>query len=173
MNEVNAQKKYILTKEIADKKLRRMALEICERNAGESELLLIGIKESGIAVAEKICSYIKNAFTGTITVQALSIDKKLPADVEVSPQTDCNNKVVILIDDVANSGRTMLYALKPLLGAFPKKIQTLALVERTHKSFPVDIDYTGLSVSTGPDEHIYVEVINGEVYGAWMEEKRP
>ena len=81
---------------------------------------------------------------------------------------DFNDKAIILIDDVANSGRTMLYALKPLLQQLPQKIQTLALVERTHKSFPVDVDYVGLSVSTTADEHIVVEVENGEVMGAWM-----
>ena len=59
-------KKYILSKEAADKKLRRMALEICERNAAENELLLIGIKENGIAVAEKIRAYIKDTFTGKV-----------------------------------------------------------------------------------------------------------
>lgn len=162
-------KKYILTKEIADKKLRRMALEICERNQGESELLLIGIKGSGMVVAEKISQYIKGIFSGKVSVHCLQIDKKEPGPVQVKPRADCNNKVVVLIDDVANSGKTMLYALKPLLEAYPKKIQTLALVERTHKSFPVDIDYTGLSVSTGLHEHIYVEVEEEEVAGAWME----
>ncbi len=164
-------KKYILTKEIADKKLRRMALEICERNQGESELLLIGIKGSGMLVAEKISQYIQNSFIGLLSVHCLQIDKKNPGAVQVHPYADCSNKVVVLIDDVANSGRTLLYALRPLLEAYPKKIQTLALVERTHKSFPVDIDYTGLSVSTSPHEHIYVEVDKEEVLGAWMEEK--
>jgi len=82
---------------------------------------------------------------------------------------DFTGKTIILIDDVANSGRTMLYALKPLLDQHPKKIQTLALVERTHKSFPVDVDYVGLSVSTTTDEHIEVEVENGEVLGAWLD----
>ena len=62
----------------------------------------------------------------------------------------------------------MLYALKPLLNQLPKKIQTLALVERTHKSFPVDVDYVGFSVSTTLDEHILVEVADGEVMGAWL-----
>ena len=82
---------------------------------------------------------------------------------------DFNDKTIVLIDDVANSGRTMLYALKPLLLQLPKKIQTLALVERTHKSFPVDVDYVGLSVSTTTDENIVVEVENGEVMGAWLD----
>lgn len=162
-------KKYILTKEIADKKLRRMALEICERNQSENELVLIGIKGSGMVVAEKISHYIKNTFHGAITVHCLHIDKKEPGPVKIEPVIDCNNKVVVLADDVANSGKTMLYALKPFLDAYPKKIQTLVLVERTHKSFPIDIDYTGLSVSTGLYEHIYVEVDGGEIQGAWME----
>ncbi|MES2850219.1 MAG: phosphoribosyltransferase family protein [Bacteroidota bacterium] len=164
-------KKYILTKEIADKKLRRMALEICERNYTETELLLIGIKENGIVVAEKISGYIKNTFKGTVSLHSLTIDKKMPGEIEIMPHANCTNKTVLLIDDVANSGKTMLYALKPLLKNHPKKIQTVAMVERTHKSFPVGIDYTGLSVSTGLDEHIYVEVASGEVLGAWMEEK--
>ena len=64
----------------------------------------------------------------------------------------------------------MLYALKPLLDQHPKKIQTMALVERTHKTFPVDVDYVGISVSTTPDEHIYVGEGNGEITGAWIEE---
>lgn len=164
-------KNYILTNEIADKKLRRMALEICERNYNESELLLLGIKGSGMIVAEKISHYIKAAFKGVVTVHSLEIDKKAPGMVQISPYADCNNRVVILIDDVANSGKTMLYSLKPLLDSYPKKIQTLALVERTHKSFPIDIDYTGLSVSTGLHEHIYVEVNKKEVLGAWMEDR--
>lgn len=165
-----ADKKYILTKEIADKKLRRMALEIVERNYNERELLLIGIKGSGMVVAEKISHYIREIFTGSVSLHCLQIDKKQPGPVQIDPYAECKNRVVILIDDVANSGRTMLYALKPLLDAYPKKIQTLALVERTHKFFPVDIDYTGLSVSTGLHEHIYVEVDGGDVSGAWMEE---
>lgn len=162
-------KKYILTKEIADKKLRRMALEICERNHNESELMLIGIKGSGMVVAEKISQYIQNIFTGTVSVHCLEIDKRQPGPVTITPYAACNSKIVILADDVANSGRTMLYALRPLLDAYPARIQTLALVERTHKSFPIDIDYTGLSVSTSLQEHIYVEVENNEVMGAWME----
>jgi pyrimidine operon attenuation protein/uracil phosphoribosyltransferase len=163
-------KKYILTKETADKKLRRMALEICERNYNETELLLLGIKGSGMVIAEKISAYLGETFKGRVQLLSLSIDKKQPAAITIEPATDFSNRVVVLIDDVANSGRTMLYALKPLLNTYPKKIQTLALVERTHKSFPVEMDYTGLSVSTNLNEHIYVEVEAGEVAGAWMQE---
>ncbi len=148
-----------------------MALEILERNYSEPELVLIGIKDNGNIIADKLADFLKEIYTGEVIVTALLIDKKQPGKVTIEPAVDLNNKVVILIDDVANSGRTMLYSLQPLLQSFPKKIQTAALVERTHKSFPIALDYVGLSISTTLDEHIYVEAANNEVEGAWIETK--
>lgn len=162
------QRKQILTAEVANKKLRRMALQVVEQNHTEKQLILIGIKAHGTVIAEKMRQFLKEVFAGEVIVLELSMDKKNPLTIELSGGIDFNDKTILLIDDVANSGRTMLYALKPLLEQLPKKIQTMALVERTHKTFPVDVDYVGLSVSTTADEHISVEVENGEVMGAWM-----
>ena len=162
-------KKYILSKEIAAKKLRRMALEVVENNYDEQQLVLIGIKDNGLVIANKIAAYIKEIFKGTVGVIELSLDKKHPATIELSSKIDFNGKTVLLIDDVANSGKTALYALKPLLEQYPKKIQTLALVSRTHKAFPIAVDYVGLSLSTTLEEHIYVEVVKDEILGAWVE----
>ena len=162
-------KKYILSAEVANKKLRRMALQVVEQNYNEKQLILIGIKKNGTVIAEKICQYVKEVFGGEVVVLELTIDKKKPAAITLSAPMDFTDKIILLIDDVANSGRTMLYALKPLLEQLPKKIQTLALVERTHKTFPIDVDYVGFSVSTTEDEHIHVEVEHGEVTGAWMD----
>ncbi|MBL7703214.1 MAG: phosphoribosyltransferase [Ferruginibacter sp.] len=163
------QRKQILTAGAANKKLRRMALQVVEENYTETQLVLIGIKNKGAVIAEKISQYIKEIFTGEVQVLQLGLDKKHPLEIQLDTEMDFNGKVIVLIDDVANSGRTMLYALKPLLQQLPKKMQTLALVERTHKSFPVDVDYVGFSVSTTADENIKVEVENGEVTGAWMD----
>ena len=88
----------------------------------------------------------------------MSLDKKNPKEVTLSRQPDLQNQVVILIDDVSNSGKTLLYAIKPFLDSNPKKIQTLVLVERSYNTFPVKPDYVGLSVATTLQEHIYVEV---------------
>lgn len=162
-------KKYILSAEAANKKLRRMALQVVEQNYNAEQLILIGIKKSGTVIAEKIRQYLKDIFSGEVIVLELSLDKKKPAAVTLNKTIDFTDKTILLIDDVANSGRTMLYALKPLLEYLPQKIQTLALVERTHKTFPVAVDYVGFSVSTTTDEHIYVEVEGGEVTGAWMD----
>jgi pyrimidine operon attenuation protein / uracil phosphoribosyltransferase len=75
----------------------------------------------------------------------------------------------VVVDDVANSGKTMLYAMKPFLAFQPKKIQTLALVERTHKKYPVKTDYVGLSLATTLQEHIYVDVEESVIKGAYMQ----
>jgi len=162
------QRNQIMTAEVANKKLRRMALQVVEQNYTEAQLILVGIKASGSVIAAKIGQYIKEVFTGEVVLLELSMDKKHPLSISLDSDMDLNDKTIVLIDDVANSGRTMLYALKPLLNQLPKKVQTLALVERTHKSFPVDVDYVGFSVSTTLDEHILVEVADGEVMGAWL-----
>lgn len=164
-----ANKNDILSKASADRKIRRMALEVAEGNYNEQELVLIGIKDNGTVIAQKMAAHLAEVFAGQVQVLELSLDKKHPAEVAIAPAMDFTGKNILLIDDVANSGRTMLYALKPLLAFHPKKIETLALVERTHKTFPIAVDYTGLSVSTTPDQHIYVEVAGGEVEGAWIE----
>ena len=166
---MGAEKNYILSKEVAAKKLRRMAFEILENNIDEKELILAGIRESGSVVArviQKMFGEISSIKTELITV---ALDKKQPADVSLSKKIDFNNKVIILIDDVSNSGKTLLYALKPFIEFHPKKIQTLVLVERTHTGFPVRPDYVGLSLATTIQEHIFVEVKDETVMGAYLQ----
>lgn len=156
----------ILNKSTSEKKLRRLAMEVLEQHHRNSELILIGIRKNGWPIAQKIREFLKENFTGTIQLAALSLDKKNPSGIRLEPAISCSGKAVILVDDVANSGRTMLYALKPLLDEYPEKIQTLALVARTHRSFPVALDFVGMSVSTSPEEYISVDVENDEVTGA-------
>ena len=149
-------------------KLERMALEIVENNLDEESILLVGIEENGSVIARTMEQLLKQHSNLTIKRINLTLDKKHPQDIKLSEQVDITGKVIILIDDVANSGKTILYSLKPFLDFHPKKIQTLALVERTHKTFPVNLDYKGLSVATTLQEHIFVEVKDGEVIGAYL-----
>jgi pyrimidine operon attenuation protein/uracil phosphoribosyltransferase len=158
----------ILSKEIAQKKLRRMAMEIAERNHDKEALILIGIRENGLLIAQKVAGFLQEVFAGRLQLIGLSMDKKNPGEISLGSSPDFNGATIILIDDVANSGRTMMYALKPLLDQHPASIQTLALLERTHKLFPLDVDYVGLSIATTHDEMIVVEVKDGEVEGAWL-----
>ena len=161
-------KNYILTKEIAQKKLQRMAYEIVERNAGESHLVIAGIKESGLIIAKKIRDLLQPIYKGESTVIEISLEKKNPTHISFSPPIDLNDKIIVVTDDVVNSGKTLLYALKPFLSFQVKKIQTLVLVERTHKAFPVTSDYVGLSVATTVQEHIIVEAEGSEILGAYL-----
>ncbi len=163
------EKKYILNKEQLDRKIRRLAFEIAERNFEVSEIYFVAIQENGVTLARKIAQILSEISAINIHMLELSLDKKYPVDVKVSSLPNEREAVIILIDDVASSGKTMLYALKPFLEIHPKKIQTLVLVERTHKAFPVQIDYVGMSVATTLEEHIYVEVKDGDLTGAYME----
>ena len=162
------QKKYILSKEVVDKKLRRMAFEILENNIEEKEIILAGIRESGSVVAKVIQKMLGEISSIKTELISINLDKKEPSEVSLSKSLDFNEKVIILIDDVSNSGKTLLYALKPFIEFHPKKIQTLVLVERTHTSFPVRPDYVGLSIATTLQEHIFVEVKGEVVEGAYL-----
>lgn len=165
------EKNYILSQAVAEKKLRRMAYEILENNSAEQRLILAGIRESGSVVARNIERHLLEITGGKLAIDLITVtlDKKRPGPVTLSRLPDLDDKVVIVIDDVANSGRTLLYAMRPFLDHHPRKIEVLVLVERSHKAFPVQPDYTGLSLSTTLQEHIYVEVEGDVVKGAWLE----
>jgi pyrimidine operon attenuation protein/uracil phosphoribosyltransferase len=160
----------LLNQQIADNKLRRMALEIAERNHSKASLILMGIKDNGLIIANMIAEYLKRDFLGSIKVISIELDKKHPTEIKLSEEVDFNNASVVLVDDVANSGKTMLYALKPILEKHPSQIETLVLVERTYKKFPIAIDYVGLSVATTQTQSIIVEVKDQVISGAYVTE---
>ena len=164
-------KNYILTQQVAEKKLRRMAYEILEHNAGESHLILAGIEQNGSVIARYIQRLLHEITDGKLNIRLISIslDKRKPREVTLSESLSFDDQVIIVIDDVASSGKTLLYAMKPFLNAHPRKIESMVLVGRTHKAFPVHPDYTGLSLSTTLQEHIYVEVEGETVTGAYLE----
>lgn len=158
----------ILNKEGAQRKVRRMAFEIAESNAGEDALIIAGIAGNGILLAQKLVAELQQIIQLSIELATIQLDKKSPLQVAVAPVHDWNNAVIIVVDDVSNTGKTLLYALKPFLEAQPKKIQTLVLVERSHKLFSIQPDYVGLTVTTTLQEHISVVTNNGEIEGAWL-----
>ncbi|HTL08047.1 MAG TPA: phosphoribosyltransferase family protein [Chitinophagaceae bacterium] len=162
-------KNYILDEARAAKKLRRMAYEIIENNTEEKELVLAGIRESGTVMATNIQQLLAEISNVRTELYIISLDKHLPSTVTLSKEGNFTDKVIIVIDDVAMSGKTLLYAMQPFLSFHPKKIQTLVLVERSHKAFPVKPDYVGLSIATTLQEHIYVEVEGNTIKGAYLE----
>lgn len=164
-----SERKYLLTAEEIQQKLKRMSLEIAESLSGqEGPLLLIGIKSSGMVIAEQIGLLLTPFIGKPIQIIAVSLNKQFPEKVELSEKVQLDGANIILVDDVTNSGRTLLYALKPMLEAHPKSIQTLVMVERMHKLFPVKPDFVGLSISTTLEEHIQVEIVEGKIEGAYV-----
>ncbi len=160
----------ILTAAQIEQKLKRMAFEIWEKNSDEEEISIIGIEEVGAAVASKIHDFLKEISPLRINLYSIKIDKKNPLEKDITLSAgSLSGKTVILIDDVANSGKTLLYAIKPLLAFEPKKIQVAVLVDRKHKNFPVTPDIIGHSVSTTLQEHIIVNFEKGKLTGAHLE----
>jgi pyrimidine operon attenuation protein/uracil phosphoribosyltransferase len=163
-------KRNILSKEVAEQKLQRLALEVAEQLSGdEAPLILIGIRKSGTVIAEKIGALMKPYIKVPVQVISVSFDKHIPKEIVLTEEPDFTDKNILLIDDVTNSGKTLLYAIKPLLNFYPRRIQTLVLIERMHKLFPIKPDYVGLSVATTMQDHIHVQVSNNDVIGAFVE----
>lgn len=152
-------------------KINRIAYQILEENYGEPELYLIGIKENGYQLAQRIVDFLKGISPMPIHLYSLSLNKTKPNKDEMEYDFDLktlNKKTVILVDDVANTGRTLAYAMKPLFDILPKKIEVAVLVDREHKLFPISSDYIGLSLSTTHKEHVTV-VLDKKNDGVYLE----
>ncbi len=164
-----AEKRYILNQNEAAQKIHRMSLELAENLSGnDAPVILIGIRNSGITMAEIVGKLLPQYIANSMQIVSMQLDKEYPTDVVLSEPVELNGKNIVIIDDVSNSGRTLVYALKPILEGHPKSIQTMVLVERMHQLFPVKPDYVGLSLATTKEDHIQVEVLNSEIIGAYV-----
>jgi pyrimidine operon attenuation protein/uracil phosphoribosyltransferase len=161
-------KKYILNEKQIAIRMQRMALEVAERNTHASRIVLAGIEPNGSIMANKLAQLLSKWFGGAIEIIHVSLDKRHPKEIVTDRMPNLTDAVLLVVDDVANSGKTLLYALKPFLDQHPQKIQILVLVDRTHKKYPIHPDYVGLSLSTTLQEYIEVEIADGELAGAWM-----
>ena len=138
-------------------KVNRLAYEVYENNFSEKELLVVGIEGNGFKVAKLLAEKLKLISPLKISLGKIVIDKEKPWEGE--PSLDFGekafvNKTIILVDDVLNSGKTLMYAVRAFLAKPVKKINTVVLVDRSHTRFPVKADYVGLSLSTTLLDHI-------------------
>jgi len=163
-------KSKILNKKQIQQKLTRMAWQIYEANYQESEITIAGIKGNGFVIAERLAKIISDISEIEIHLTEIKINKKSPLDspIKLSPENvNYTEQVVILVDDVLNSGKTMIYGVKHFLDIPVKKIYTTALVDRKHHRFPIRTDYSGLILSTSIKDHVAVEL--GDNEGAYLE----
>lgn len=162
-------KTIILDKERINQKLQRMAYEIWENNSNEKGITLIGIKGSGATVAQSLAKRLKEISPLKIDLLEVKLNKRNPLAGEIELDADLTGKSVVVIDDVANSGKTLLYALSPILKFEPKRVMIAVLVDRRHKSFPITPDIVGYSVSTTLKEHIDVETDGEQIIAAYLQ----
>jgi pyrimidine operon attenuation protein / uracil phosphoribosyltransferase len=161
-------KVQILSREVIDAKLTRMAYEIVEQNFDEKEIVIAGIQGRGVDIAQILMNKIaaiSNVRTVSVTIL---IDKDNPMACSLDEQIPLTDRVVVVVDDVVNSGRTLLYACTPLLMQLLKRLQVAVLVDRRHKNYPVSPDFVGTSVATTLQEHISVEMTHGKVTSAYL-----
>jgi pyrimidine operon attenuation protein / uracil phosphoribosyltransferase len=161
-------KNVILTQDVIEKKIKRIAYEIYEHNSDEQEIILAGIWDRGMILAEQIAGILQEISPLRIKLLQLNLDKQRPEGVKLSEEMDFSGKVIVLVDDVANSGRTMLYALKPFLQFLPRKIQTAVLVDRKHKSFPLSVDFVGYSLATTLQDMVMVDMEENKITSAYL-----
>ena len=161
------EKRTILNTAQIELKLKRMALQLAERNLNQEGIVLAGIAPHGTLLVQKLKPLLQKHYKGSIETLEIELDKKHPAEIKLSEGYEFRLPALVIVDDVANSGRTLTYALKPFLQYQFATIQTLVLVDRTHKAFPIQPDYVGLSLATTFQEYIDVEVNEGEITAAW------
>jgi len=163
------QSTIILDKERINHKLQRMAYEIWENYSKEKNITLIGISGSGAIVAKSLARRLKEISPLNVDMITLQLNKRKPLSAAINIDEDLTGKAIILVDDVANSGKTLLYALSPILRYEPKKVMIAVLVDRRHKSFPITPDIVGYSVSTTLQEHIEVETEGEHITAAYLQ----
>lgn len=163
------QRTTILDKERINHKLQRMAYEIWENYSNEKSVTLIGIAGSGATVAKSLAKRLKDISPLKVELITMQLNKRKPLSSDIVITEDLTGKALIVVDDVANSGKTLLYALSPILQYEPKKVMIAVLVDRRHKSFPITPDIVGHSVSTTLQEHIEVETDGDQILAAYLQ----
>lgn len=150
----------ILTHQQIQYKIRRIAYQIYEANVEEKEIIIAGIDGGGLNFAKKIQRILKQITPAQIILCTVYMDKTDPVKSGVTTSMSKEaymNKSVVLVDDVLNSGTTLIYGVHHFLEAPLKQLKTAVLVNRNHKKYPVKADYKGISLSTSLQEHVHVK----------------
>jgi pyrimidine operon attenuation protein/uracil phosphoribosyltransferase len=148
----------VLNKEQIAQKINRIAYQILEDNLDEKEVVLAGIWDRGYKLALRLKAVLEEIATFKVTMLRIDLEKlnsKLVASTDLD-EADWTGKVIILVDDVLNSGKTLAYGLGVFLNTPHKKIRTVVLVDRSHKIFPIATDFVGLQLATILKEHVDV-----------------
>ncbi|HLO54310.1 MAG TPA: phosphoribosyltransferase family protein [Saprospiraceae bacterium] len=143
-------------------KIQRLSYEILENNLDEDEIILVGINNNGYGFAKLLFESLTAISDKKVVLSKIKLNPAQPLDFPIESdlnETELVNKSIIVIDDVANTGRTIFYAFKVFMNILVKKIEVAVLVDRKHKMFPIKVDYVGLSLATTVQENIKADLI--------------
>lgn len=153
----------ILNNEEINHKIKRIAYQIYESNVDEDQIILAGIAKSGFELAQKLQLELQQISSLDVLLCEVKINKKNPLEPITTSlsKEDYRGKALVLIDDVLNSGTTLIYGVRHFLDVPLKKFKTAVLVDRSHKNFPVKADFKGISLSTSIHETVKVHFEEG------------
>ena len=152
-------KKVVINDNQIRSKLKRISYQILETNLQNSVIVIAGIESNGYLIAKELKKTLNKLSNIEVILCKVKIDKKNPRKpIETSISKDeYSNKSIVLVDDVLNSGSTLIYAVKHFLEVKLSQFKTAVLVDRNHKKFPVKADYKGISLSTSIQNQVIVE----------------
>ncbi|HZV68100.1 MAG TPA: phosphoribosyltransferase family protein [Saprospiraceae bacterium] len=161
----------ILDKPQILQKIKRLSYEILENNFEEKTIVLAGVNNNGIGFARLLEAELNRISDIKIQLVQIRLNPSNPLSSPIdidTPVESLKGKTIIVIDDVANTGRTIFYACKPLLNIIPRKLEVAVLVDRKHKTFPIYPKYVGVSLATTLKEDIDLQILNTEEWGVFL-----
>lgn len=154
-----------------NQKIQRISWQIYENYYKEDEIILAGIVDNGYFLAERISRVLQEISPIRVKTVKIALNKIAPLTEPVVTELkgeDVENKVVIVVDDVLESGKTLIYGVKHFLDFPVKQLKTVVLIDRSHRNFPVRADYVGLTLATTLKEHIRVELNSSGTDSAYL-----
>ena len=157
---MNSSTTLVLNAQQMEQKLSRMAWEVLEKNHQESHIVIAGINPKGSILAQRLSKYLSDISSIMVEVIEVKLDKVNPlsSPIQVSAHSELNDKVVLLVDDVLKSGKTLMYGAQYFLNQPVKKLMTAILIDRNYKTYPIKADVVGLSLATTSQEHVTVDL---------------
>lgn len=162
------EKSKVLSPQNIKRTLYRLAHQILEKTPDPNELVLLGIQTRGVFLAERIKAIIKEVEGIEIPLGILDITLyrddltaigPSPLVKETKINFSINNKVVVLVDDVLFTGRTIRASLDEIMDfGRPKRVELVVLVDRGHRELPIRADFVGKNIPTAPSEHVEVHL---------------
>jgi pyrimidine operon attenuation protein/uracil phosphoribosyltransferase len=151
-------KNIILSNQEIEHTIKRIAYQIYETFIDEEEIVIAGIANNGFIFAKKIAQSLNTISPLKVSLCEVQINKRNPESAVITSLTkeEYSNKGLVLVDDVLNSGTTLIYAVRHFLDVPLKKFKTAVLVDRNHKKYPVKADFKGISLSTSSLDNVEV-----------------